>query len=181
MIIKFNCQHCKGYIRCDLSYAGKTLKCPHCYEVTQLIAPEHPETQSEPDWMHDPITEKQKAMLLLYGIQMGEGLTKGEAAELIDRAIKVGRTPTVENQTKASEQFGKIRLQEIVEQLTKAIDIIGDENVTITTLKNTKKMVKESVRSFTDIVDKRIQILQDANREIQNEKTTAWMKEHGYA
>ena len=55
----------------------------------------------------------------------------------------------------------------------------SDETVTITTLKDTKRNVKESVKKFTSIIDKRIETIQDANREIRFSKNTEWLKERG--
>jgi phage FluMu protein Com len=191
MFVKCPCQHCNGHIEFDVSYAGMSVKCPHCFETAKLFVPEIPlakETNvathhvaniEDEAWMNDPMTEKQKAMFVLYGITLKEGLTKGEAAKLIDNAIQSGIKPNKENQLMGSELFGKIRLNEIVEEITEAIKIISDETVTITKLKETKKSVKESVKSLTDIIDRRIENKQEENREVRYQKTSQWLKEHG--
>ena len=61
------------------------------------------------------MTDKQKAMLVLYGIQYNEGMTKGGASKLIDQAVHSGQ-PTIHNQAKGGELFGKIRLNEITQR-----------------------------------------------------------------
>jgi gas vesicle protein len=132
------------------------------------------------DWKSDPMSEKQKAMLILYGVIFKEGLTKGEASQLIENAINSGAKPTVETQAKAGEIWGNYRMTKIVEEMAKAIDVISNESVTIKTLKETKKKVKESVSDFTELIDRRIETLQDVNREIRYEKTSDWLKEHGF-
>jgi gas vesicle protein len=57
---------------------------------------------------------------------------------------------------------------------------ISDETATIKTLKETKKKLKESVQNFTELIDRRIDTIQDANREIRYEKTSDWLKERGF-
>ena len=183
MFAKCPCQHCNGHIEFDVSYAGMSVKCPHCFEPTRLFIPQTPlaqeaelATRHAPNietgaWVNDPMTEKQKAMFVLYGIALKDGLTKGEASKLIDNAIQSGIEPNKENQLKGNELFGKIRLNEIVGEITEAIKIIGDETATITKLKEAKKRVKISVKSLTDIIDRRIEDKQAENRE-------KWLDEH---
>ena len=126
MFTKFFCQHCNGHIEFDNSNDGLSVKCPHCFEITKLVAPPIElivETAAQPktannfqnsfmgdDWKSDPMSEKQKAMLILYGVIFKEGLTKGEAAQLIDNAINTGAKPSVESQAKAGEVWGNYRM-----------------------------------------------------------------------
>ena len=44
--VKCSCQHCAGHIEFDASYAGMSIKCPHCFETITLLAQEI--TQQEP-------------------------------------------------------------------------------------------------------------------------------------
>jgi hypothetical protein len=196
MFTKCSCQHCNGHIEFDNSNDGLSVKCPHCFEITKLVAPPAEpiaETTAQPqtgnnfrnsfmgdEWKSDPMSEKQKAMLILYGVIFKEGLTKGEAAQLIDNAINTGAKPSVESQAKAGEVWGNYRLTKVVEEMTKAVEIISDETATIKTLKETKKKLKESVQNFTELIDRRIDTVQNANREIRNEKTSEWLKERGF-
>ena len=102
------------------------------------------------------MSDKQKAMCVLYGLEVHTPLTKGQAATIIDEAVLSGVKPTPENQAKAGVLFGHIRLKQIVQELTEAINIIGNEDANITTLKEAKKSIKDSVKALTDIIDKRI-------------------------
>jgi hypothetical protein len=202
MFAKALCERCQGKIEFDAEYAGVSIKCPHCFELTRLIPDESltqsaapPVVQSTPPpippipqpynqipdgpWMNAPMSEKQKAMLLLYGINFREGLTKGEASKLIDDAVQSGAKPTNENQTRAAEIFWKVRLNELVEEINSALTAIGNESATITSLKETKKRVKESVRSLTNVIDRRIQTIQDINREARYERDSEWLRQHG--
>jgi hypothetical protein len=193
MFAKASCENCNGHIEFDVQYAGVSIKCPHCFTNTKLIPeapiPTPPEIKHsttfgynhipEGDWVKDPASEKQKAMLMLYGINIPQGLTKGEASSLIDSAVQAGEKPTNENQTRAAELFWKIRLNELVEEINDSLKTIGDETVTITALKETKKKVKESVRNLTDVIDKRIQTIQDINRETKYQRNSEWLRQHG--
>ena len=196
MLTKCSCQHCNGHIEFDNSHDGLSVKCPHCFEITKLVAPPA-EPIAEPaaqpragnnfrnsfmgdEWKSEPMSEKQKAMLILYGVIFKEGLTKGEASQLIDNAINSGAKPTVETQAKAGEIWGNYRLTKVVEEMTNAIEIISDDRATIKTLKETKKKLKESVQNFTELIDRRIETLQDVNREQRYEKTSEWLKERGF-
>jgi gas vesicle protein len=192
MFAKALCERCQGKIEFDAEYAGVSIKCPHCFEITRLIpdeslsvAPEperNPTTNNQiPDgpWVNEPMSEKQKAMLTLYGINFREGLTKGEASKLIDDTVQTGAKPTNENQTRAAELFWKIRLNELVEEINGALTVIGNESETITSLKETKKRVKNSVRNLTDVIDKRIETIQNINREARHERTSEWLRQHG--
>jgi hypothetical protein len=141
---------------------------------TKLIIPDTPTISPErdriirydnDDWRSDPMSEKQKGMLALYGVPITEGLTKGEASILIENALQSETKPTTESQAKASEIWGSYRLKEVVEEINRAIQIISDTTVTIKTLKETKANVKESVRKFTEQIDRRIQTKQDENWE----------------
>lgn len=125
------------------------------------------------------MTEKQKGMFLLYEIPMQEGLSKRDAAILIDRAINTTR-PSIEGQRKASAVWGNYRLTKIIEEMTKAIEVLGDEATTVKKLKDTKRKVKEVVQSFTEMIDKRIETIQVENREIRYEKTDEWLKKRGF-
>ena len=196
MFTKCSCQHCDEHIKFDNSHDGLSVKCPHCFEITKLVAPptepvakntSQPKVENNfqnsfmgDEWKSDPMSEKQKAMLILYGGIFKEELTKGEAAQLIDNAINTGVKPTVETQAKAGEVWGNYRLTKVVEEMTKAVEIISDENATIKTLKETKKKLKESVQNFTELIDRRIDTIQDVNREIRYEKTSEWLKERGF-
>ena len=197
MFVKCACKHCRGHIEFDDGIAGLPIVCPHCGSETNLYIPDAPlpipkiQAETPPTihglendimpgkWMDEPMSEKQKAMFILYGIESKDGVTKGEASQLIDNAMLAGTKPTNETQSKAGELFGKIRLNEIVIEITDAITIIGDETVTIKTLKVTKRNVKESVKKLTDIIDKRIETIQNQNREVRFEKTSEWLKERG--
>ena len=75
--------------------------------------------------------------------------------------------------------FWKVRLNELVEEINHALMAIGNESVTITSLKETKKRVKESVRNLTDVIDKRIETIQGINREAKYERTSEWLRQHG--
>ena len=37
--VKCSCQHCERNIEFDVSYSGASVKCPHCFETTTLLAP----------------------------------------------------------------------------------------------------------------------------------------------
>lgn len=131
------------------------------------------------DWKNDAMSEKQRAMLALYGVPISEGLTKGEASTLIDKAVHSDIRPTTETQAKAGEMFGHCRLQEIVEEMNRAIEVISDTTVTITTLKETKAKVRKAVRNFTVQIDRRIQTKQEENREVSRTRTSEWLRERG--
>jgi hypothetical protein len=196
-MFKFSCEHCNGHIECDYDHSGVSVKCPHCFEVTKLIplqtqssVPEQTtESKSDVDhfkdaipageWMREPMSDKQKAMFILYGIPLKDGLTKGDASALIDNAIQAGIKPSKVNQAKASDLFGRIRVSETIDEINDAIRVIGDETATIKELKETKKKLKESIRKITELIDMRIQTNQDENREVRYEKTAQWLREHG--
>jgi hypothetical protein len=38
--VKCSCQHCERHIEFDASYSGMSIKCPHCFETTTLLAQE---------------------------------------------------------------------------------------------------------------------------------------------
>lgn len=173
MFIKATCQFCKGHIEYDSAYSGFSVKCPHCSSVTKLVPDEAVSTPSpvpsplprqnevpEGPWVNDPMSDKQRAMLILHGVKFREPMTKGEASRLIDEALRSSPYPTNENQTKAAELFWKIRLNELVKDINDAITIVGDETATITKLRETKKAIKLSVSNLTDIIDKRIETKQ---------------------
>ena len=159
------------------------IKCPHCFEATKLFVPITPivtvqttqiaESKSSEDWKHiphgewenEPMSEKQKGMFLLYGIHLKDGLTKGAAARLIDSAITSGATPSISNQAAGGKIFAKARLEELTNEISKAILVIGDETAPISKLKETKKKVKISVKELTDMIDKRIVGVQSTNRD----------------
>src|ERR1700722_3620647 len=110
-----HCEHCNGGIEFDSGYAGITIVCPHCGSETKLLVSneigQSSKIQSEQGvnntnadcdvllgkWENEPMTEKQKAMFVLYGIVIRNGLTKGEASKLIEVAKQSGAAPTDEN------------------------------------------------------------------------------------
>ena len=75
--------------------------------------------------------------------------------------------------------FGHCRLQEIVEEMNRAIEVISDTTVTITTLKETKAKVRKAVCNFTVQIDRRIQTKQEENREVSRTRTSEWLRERG--
>ena len=86
------CQKCFKEFECNGAYAGLRIKCPNCFMATELILTEKKtsgpmtiaqNTATEEEWMSDPVSDKQKAMLVLYGIDLQHGLTKGEASALM--------------------------------------------------------------------------------------------------
>jgi hypothetical protein len=193
MLAKSSCQHCKGLIEFDLRYAGKSVKCRHCFEITKLI----PENQTdvviplnsveskhagitERDWANDPVSEKQRAMLALYSIELGKASNKGEASKLIDDAIRSNIKPPLEGQILGGVEFAKIRLKALIEEVNSAIKIIGCQDSTIASLKEAKKRLKVSLSSVTEIIDKRIGFLKDRNLEIRAAKAEQWLKENGH-
>lgn len=123
-------------------------------------------------WMDEPMTEKQKAMFILYGMQPKDGMTKGEAAQLIDAAINSGIRPNNETQSKVGELFWKIRLNDVIKEISDSTKTVGDETATITSLKITKRNVKATFKTLTDIIDRRIETIQNINRE-------EWLRKNG--
>ena len=166
MLVKCSCQYCAGHLEFDDSHVDTVIKCPHCGNNTRLYRSRQlsdspvslPSQFPVPDgsWVDKPMSDKQKAMCVLYGLEVHTPLTKGQAATIIDEAVLSGVKPTPENQAKAGVLFGHIRLKQIVQELTEAINIIGNEDANITTLKEAKKSIKDSVKALTDIIDKRI-------------------------
>lgn len=126
------------------------------------------------------MTDKQRAMFALYGIRSTGDTTKGKAANLIDAAKQSQPIPTAENQIIAAELFGKVRLDEVVDEIQEAIKIIANPKATIVSLKDAKRNVKSSVKNLTDIIDRRIEENKNANAEARATKTTQWLKERGY-
>ena len=56
---KCSCQHCGGHIEFDASYSGMSVKCPHCFETTALLAQEIPTQEPMPI----PFTPTKKKIL----------------------------------------------------------------------------------------------------------------------
>lgn len=167
MFVKCPCQHCDGKIEFDSEYSGTSVKCPHCFEPTVLIAPPeqiamankpHSQTQFPAgEWMKDPISPKQKAMLVLYGVNFTEGLTKGEAAKLIDDAKQSLVVPTEFQKQAAAKLFAEAEMHHVIDATQRAADLLGAYNCTIKELQFAKKKVKESLATFTDKIDYRIE------------------------
>jgi hypothetical protein len=123
------------------------------------------------------MTEKQKAMLVLHGICSRQGMTKGEAASLIDNAIKSGMLPSKQNEAEAAKLFNAISLKECQEKLTtiskfalQLIQRIGAENITIKELKHIKTDLREISRALREQIDDRVSGLEDAEFERQRKE-----------
>jgi hypothetical protein len=56
---KCSCQHCGGHIEFDASYSGMSVKCPHCFETTTLLAQKMPPQEPTPT----PVTPAKKKIL----------------------------------------------------------------------------------------------------------------------
>ena len=179
MFTKCSCQHCNGHIEFDSEYAGKSVKCPHCFELTVLTAsPEqialtqklHSQTDVlEGKWTHDPMSDKQKAMFALYGINLVEGLTKGEATKLISQAKDSGIVPTDDQKREADKYFALADLHHATTTLEKALSLLERNDCAMRDLKEAKKQIKEAVSTFVGRIDGKVEelrmkrFLKDAN------------------
>jgi DNA-directed RNA polymerase subunit RPC12/RpoP len=103
--LKTACERCGGHIEYPSELGGQSIQCPHCkHEITLPASPIPPPPVQQPagssikkassasqkkprhNFRNDPATEAQKNVLKRIGIAIKEGLTKGEASELIDHA-----------------------------------------------------------------------------------------------
>jgi hypothetical protein len=187
MLVKCFCQQCNGHIEFDEGYAGMPIICPHCGSGTNLFIPSGPlpppkikpkinleNTGAGCDvlpgqWMDDPMSEKQKAMFVLYGIPLAEGLTKGDAATLIDNVKKSGNPPSEENQARAEKLFNAIegnakkdRLKEVGGDFSEVIRLVQRKKTTVKELQGVKEKFEELCQELAEIIDDRICEVDDA-------------------
>jgi hypothetical protein len=78
-----------------------------------------------------------------------------------DKALQSGVKPTRETQAKSAETWGDYWLANINAEISKAIEIIGNENPNINALKDAKRNIKEVVQKFTEMIDEHIATIQD--------------------
>ena len=180
MFIKCSSQHCSGRIEFDEAYVGLPIVCPHCGSETKLLPDSPSQTSlSQPEiassnltvgtdvlpgpWMDEPMSEKQRAMLVLYGIGVTEGLTKGEASMLIDQAKQSGVHPTERNSKEAGKLFDKIDRQERKDRLKRIAEIVADatkaiqrKKATISQLEALKDEVEDVFQELTEAIENRI-------------------------
>ena len=99
MDIHFNCPHCGQHLSVEGRGAGITVNCPACKgeieiprgstppPLPKLSVPTKPsQKKARHNWRDDPATQSQKDCLKRMGITINEGLTKGEASDLIGGA-----------------------------------------------------------------------------------------------
>jgi hypothetical protein len=195
MFEKCACQYCKGHIEFDGAYAGFRIVCPHCGSETKLLIPETPlpeletkQVTSNPDasvgrdvlpgpWMDELMSEKQKAMFVLYGLSFTERMTKGEAAKIIDVTKKSGAKPTEENSKRAEKLFlsieqkeSKKRLKELGEEVFDAIKIIQAKDTTIKQLEILRSKLEDIFKEIFDKLQGRIDEIDQEECDRENEK-----------
>jgi hypothetical protein len=149
--------------------------------VTRLFIPETPIASANPKpesevrineegdlifggkWINDPMTEKQKGMFILYGIELKEGLTKGDASSLIDAAKKSGVVPTEVNKIKCEKIFESInkeeekkKLKQIAKNVSDLIRKIQKRKVSIEELNDIKQFLEDDYADIQDFIDSRI-------------------------
>ena len=122
------------------------------------------------------MTEKQKAMFVLYGIRLKEGLTKGMASELIDQAKQLGVIPTEESQEKANKLFRTIERQEAKEkfkslgkEIQDGIKTIQSRKTKLDELEDLKERFEAIFSDLDDMIQTRIDEIEEEEFEKANE------------
>jgi DNA-directed RNA polymerase subunit RPC12/RpoP len=145
--LKTACERCGGHIEYPSELGGQSIQCPHCkHEITLPASPIPPPPVQQPagssikkassasqkkprhNFRNDPATEAQKNVLKRIGIAIKEGLTKGEASELIDHAKaepvdfeteeKI-RKAKYEEQRRFQPQYPSYHLKELIAEAAK--------------------------------------------------------------
>jgi hypothetical protein len=140
--------------------------------IPRSIAPApKPEPTSPPrsaGWQGQPVTEKQKAMLVLSGLDPRTAATKGEASEAIERCKESGEVPTPENQKKADRLFRdldkaerKNRSKLIVADIEEAMKRLLKKKQTVEDAEGIKLLIDEKAEELKELCDERISELED--------------------
>jgi GYF domain 2 len=131
-------------------------------EVVGLNVVPHGVSASE-----SPATERQKAMLIRYGIET-QGLTKSKASELISYCQDTGVLVTSENEAKADKAFRKLdqererqELQVIVDAITRTSKKLGKKKLTVVEVEAIKLTLNEKLSELMEICDNKRMNLED--------------------
>lgn len=123
------------------------------------------------------MTDKQKAMFVLYGLVIKDGLTKGQASKLIETAKQSGLRPTDENQKQADKLFetigrqeAKDKLKELSKQVADGIKAIQNKKATIEEMEELKERLEEVFQELSGIIDNRIDEIDQAECDKANEE-----------
>jgi hypothetical protein len=119
-------------------------------------------------WINDPVTERQKAMLALYGHSAPKGMTKGEAAVIINSCKQSGVKPSAVNQMEADLKFLDISRQERRRKLSHNLEVIHlvmeqiqEINIPIKELKRLRSKLRSVFSEIREIIDDRINEVDD--------------------
>ena len=126
-------------------------------------------------WSEELMSEKQKAMFILYGINQVEGLTKGQASKLIETAKQLGVRPTEENQKKADKLFAAIdrqqakdKLKSLGKEVADGIKLIQSTRAKSSQMTELKERFEEIFAELAEAIDDRFYELDEAECEKAN-------------
>lgn len=99
---KCACPHCGQSIEYPAEGTGQTVPCPTCEKPVTLTPANQPQSNREAHRQKElsereiyvarvrsePATEKQKEKLRWFGCVFAEGMTKGQASDLIDKCVR---------------------------------------------------------------------------------------------
>ena len=194
MFVKGSCEHCQGNIEFDNAHLGMSVKCPHCFVPTRLVVAASPSPQSMLEestaqatskgyevpprtWEDRPMTEKQKAMFVLYDIAIKDGFTRGEASELIDEAKESGVIPSEANQAKADRLFRKIefdaakqQLKDLCETFSSIAKKVMQGKITSAEIEELKSEFQDASTDFADILQDRFDAVDTEECERENRR-----------
>ncbi len=130
---------------------------------------------TKPRWTSDPATEKQIILLTLYGIEARQGMTKGEASDLISKMKDDGIEPTPENRARHAKLHAdfekrekKARLERDKISICDAIEQLSREDLKSDNLLSLKEKLEELLGALVEECESRAQDLEEIEQEKKN-------------
>jgi hypothetical protein len=195
MDIRFNCPRCRQHFTVDESVAGMRVNCPRCegqITIPRDTAPQAPidegidtqpaaiaadKAEKRPvqkerrrhNWRDDPASESQKECLQSSGIPIREGLTKGQASDLLSggalqiqerirKAERRVREANYQEQRRIKAQYPSYYLKGAIASALKELEETKKErrNAHALVAKKSKKLAaaQQKKASATDEFDK---------------------------
>jgi hypothetical protein len=107
-------------------------------------------------WRSDPVTEAQKNRLMLYGVEVRPGMSKGEASDIIDRMQSSGVKPDKKNLAEYKERRDEAHLEDAADKTAHLIRRLKEPGLGCDELELISNKIESLAEEVLHICDKRI-------------------------
>ena len=132
------------------------------------------------DWYSAPITQAQKDKLILYGVEAHEGMTNGEASDVIERLKNSGVKPDKGNLARHKEKLEAAYLADSMRKLMEVITRLQSRDIEYSELDRVRIMIESLLEEVLYACDKRIEkLIKEGEKAVHSEDVNGFMSLFG--